>query len=50
MSRMKGDTIASCDAYGIVKFWNIATSSIRLSVDVGPHPANKVAFDPTGKI
>lgn len=45
----QGDTIASCDSYGIVKIWDTRVLSPKASINVGPHPANKIAFDPTGK-
>ncbi|KAJ3334065.1 Sperm-associated antigen 16 protein [Blyttiomyces sp. JEL0837] len=42
-----GDVVASCDADGIVKFWDIRNVSELESIDFGPHPANKLAFDPS---
>jgi len=47
-SYYQGDTLATCDSYGIVKLWDIRTGTTRISIDCGPHPANKVAFDPAG--
>lgn len=41
--------IASCDADGTVKFWDIRTVSEIASIKLGPHPANKLVFDPSGK-
>ena len=46
----QGDTLASCDSYGTVKLWDVRQGAPMVSFDVGPHPANRVAFDPTGKI
>ncbi len=43
----QGDTLASCDSYGIVKLWDIRTASTMTTLDFGPHPANRVAFDPS---
>jgi len=40
-----GDVIVSCDADGMVKLWDVRMVAEILSVDCGPHPANKVAFD-----
>ena len=33
-----------------MKLWDVRTNSPLTSIDCGPHPANKVAFDPTGKL
>lgn len=46
----QGDTIGSCDSYGTVKFWDVRHVSPMMTVDVGPHPANRVAFDPSGNV
>lgn len=45
----QGDTLASCDSYGVVKLWDIRTVSVYATIDVGSHPANQVAFDTSGK-
>lgn len=45
---LQGDTIASCDSYGIVKLWDVRTVSPMTVVDCGPHAANMVSFDPSG--
>ena len=42
----RGETIASCDSYGIVKLWDVRTVSPIKTIDVGPYPCNKAAFDP----
>ena len=46
----QGDTVASCDAYGVVKLWDVRTVTCMSTVDLGPHPANRVAFDPSGTV
>lgn len=45
---LQGDTIASCDSYGVVKLWDVRTVSPMTNVDCGPHAANMVSFDPSG--
>ena len=47
---LKGSFIASCDADGIVKLWDIRMVSEFGSIDVGPHSANKVSIDRSGKV
>ena len=42
--------MASCDSYGVVKLWDVRAVAPMVSFEVGPHPANKVAFDPTGRL
>jgi len=42
---LRGDTVVSCDADGLVKLWDVRMVAELLSVDCGPHPANKCAFD-----
>lgn len=46
----QGDSVASCDAYGVVKLWDVRTVGCMASMDLGPHPANRVAFDPSGTV
>ena len=46
---LQGDIVASCDSYGIVKMWDVRTIQPLVNIDCGPHPANKVVFDSTGK-
>ena len=46
----QGDTIASVDADGVVKLWDVRMVTERLTINVGPHPANKAAFDPSGEV
>ena len=46
---LQGDIVASCDSYGLVKLWDVRTMQPLVNIDCGPHPANKVAFDSTGK-
>ena len=45
---LQGDTVASVDSYGVVKLFDVRTVAPVTTVDCGPHPANRVAFDPTG--
>jgi WD40 repeat protein len=49
---LTGDTIASCDADGIVKLWDVRVVSEKASLDCGDNPVNKVRpaacrFSPT---
>jgi|TARA_B110000977_G_scaffold200579_1_gene291622 WD40 repeat protein len=39
----------SADADGVVKLWDVRMVAEALSVDCGPHPANKVSFDKAGE-
>ncbi|KAI8897792.1 WD40-repeat-containing domain protein [Globomyces pollinis-pini] len=45
-----GNWFASCDADGIVKFWDLRMTSELDSIDTGTRSANKLAFDPSGTI
>ncbi|KAK6183538.1 hypothetical protein SNE40_011003 [Patella caerulea] len=47
---LRCDTVASCDSYGIFKLWDVRNVSEMVSVDIGPHPANHVTFDPSGSV
>merc|ERR1712146_735226 len=47
---IRGDTIASCDADGIVKLWDVWVVSEYLQIDTGQHPANAACFDRSGKV
>merc|ERR1712146_305195 len=47
---IRGDTIASCDADGIVKLWDVRVVSEYLQIDTGQHPANSSCFDRSGKV
>ena len=47
---LQGDTVASADSYGVVTLWDVRTTSPMTNVDCGPHPVNRVAFDPTGEL
>lgn len=42
--------MASCDSYGGIKLWDVRSVGSLASVDLGPHPANRVAFDPSGSV
>lgn len=44
----RGDTLASCDADGIVKLWDIRMVSELGSVEAGQHPINKLTMDRSG--
>merc|ERR1712054_229413 len=46
----RGDTIASCDADGVVKLWDVRVVSEFLQIDTGQHPANAATFDRSGKV
>jgi WD40 repeat protein len=41
--------LASCDADGVVKLWDVRNVSEAASASTGSKPANKVAFDPSSK-
>ena len=47
---VQGDTVASCDAYGVVKLWDVRTVACMATLDLGPHPANRLDFDPSGTV
>ncbi|CAG2192150.1 Sperm-associated antigen 16 protein,Flagellar WD repeat-containing protein Pf20 [Mytilus edulis] len=47
---LRGDTVGSCDSYGVVKLWDVRANAPMISLDVGPHPSNRLAFDPTGTV
>jgi WD40 repeat protein len=47
---MKGDRFASCDADGFVKVWDLRAMSELRTIDLGPHAANKISFDPKGDV
>ena len=38
----RGDTIASCDADGIVKLWDVRRVAEKATLDCGDNPVNKV--------
>ena len=42
--------LASVDASGIVRLWDMRTVSDRETIDFGPHPGNHLAFDATGSL
>ncbi len=39
---LAGDTIASCDADGIVKLWDVRRVTEKATLDCGDNPVNKV--------
>jgi WD40 repeat protein len=47
---LRGDTIVSCDADGIVKCWDVRVVSEFLNIDTDKYPANASAFDRSGKV
>lgn len=38
----------SCDAAGVVKFWDIRSITTLETVHFGPDAANKMSLDPSG--
>ncbi len=48
---LQGDTIASSDCDGCVFLWDMRNLEKELcKIDAGPHPAQKMSFDPSGRI
>jgi WD40 repeat protein len=47
---LRGDTIASTDADGGVRLWDVRMVQERLQINAGPHAANKVALDRSGTV
>jgi len=43
-----GDSLASCDADGIVKIWDVRNVKESNQFDTGPYSANSVSFDKSG--
>jgi hypothetical protein len=43
-SLVRGDTIASCDADGLLKLWDVRMVAELLSVDCGPHPVGPARY------
>jgi len=46
---MTGDVIASGDADGIVRLWDVRMVAEICTAPAGPHACNAVAFDPSGR-
>lgn len=44
----KGDTVASADATGVVKIWDLRTVTERASIATSDKGANKCSFDNSG--
>lgn len=42
--------IASVDADGVVKLWDVRKVAEFATINVGPHSANRCAFDPSGLV
>ena len=40
--------MASCDAKGVVKLWDVRTIKSLVTLDFGPYSANSVSFHPAG--
>ena len=49
-SHLQGEKLASSDAYGVVKIWDIRSLQVLAIIDMGPHPMNRVAFDPASSV
>ena len=50
MPQKQGDILTSCDADGVLKYWDIRAVSELHSVNLGPYPANKLTLDPSGSV
>ena len=44
----RGDVVASCDADGAIKLWDVRTVTEIGTIHVSTHPVNKVCFDRSG--
>ncbi len=47
---LRGDVLASCDADGVARLWDVRMAAELLAIQLGPHPANKLALDRAGKV
>ncbi|KAG5456975.1 MAG: WD40-repeat-containing domain protein, partial [Olpidium bornovanus] len=48
---LQADKLATCDASGFLKLWDVRNLYAELDmVDLGPHPSNRLCFDPSGTI
>ena len=47
---LQGLVIASTDADGVVKLWDVRMVAELLTIDSGEHPANKCSFDRSGEV
>ena len=45
---MKGDMLASTDADGVVRLWDVRMVAEIAAIASGPHPCNAAAFDASG--
>ena len=45
----RGDTVATCDADGIVKLWDIRMVQELGTIEAGQHPVNKLTMDRSGR-
>ena len=46
----QGSCIASGDADGVIKLWDLRMVAEIMTLDAGKYPANKCAFDPSGLV
>ncbi|CAM9952817.1 unnamed protein product, partial [Choristocarpus tenellus] len=44
-STLKGDMVASCDADGMVKLWDVRMVTEIGTMEAGQHPLNSICFD-----
>jgi WD40 repeat protein len=47
---LAGSTIASTDADGVVKLWDVRMAAEIVTIRGAPCPANKCSFDASGKV
>ena len=47
---LQGAVIASTDADGVAKLWDVRMVAELLTIDSGEHPANKCSFDRSGEV
>jgi WD40 repeat protein len=46
----QGNMIASTDADGVVKLWDVRKVAEYATINVGPHSANRCSFDRSGLV
>lgn len=46
----QGTSIASCDADGVVKLWDVRMVAEILTIATSPYPANKASWDASGMV
>ena len=47
---LAGTMIATTDADGVAKLWDVRMVAERMTFDVGEYPANKCSLDRSGKV